>query len=896
VATGGSTGLEDLRPQATAATWRELHVGDHPCEHYLLSRDNQGNLIDNRFAWWDIWERVAAGAVPQAETGAFTATTQEPEEVFLCELSPILATVIGAEVPTPAMVAMGLPYRTISWDRLADGDSPNTAAGTGFTVLSQPGAVVPVIREIQVKGIAAEALPRKALVGDAEAALGLLFDTPQRAVGLEFGCLADPNREEPLPASGVELVAFDRDGVELVRVRGAGPELDANIQPRFVNNRIGLRHRGGRISRVALSFTHYRGGDPIRLPPIVYRVWVEPLPHAAVRQDSVELRSDRLGDIQQGDVTVALPFRCDRAVAMVRGIRVQLPTGADHLRLVDVGIQAEPVTLRDPDVEDRHAIKLQPVGLIWGRGPAPYLVRVYYTLLAWDSGQAQLFAGRASRTVHITGGEDVEGDVEFRLEGVDPCPVRSRRGEPGGTIEDFCGPVFAALQRIRFDFRTGIDDINDFSFRSNRAGRPGLVDGEVAVAWPIIGTVTSAEGLGSDLHVDAVFLSGRSLRRGPDFREQEAGHSFTVSNRGPRKAGEYYWDERDTRFVFPIRLEEDHGVAFLTLSNLMFKPEGPVGELDVEALGSGYDGAVLDWKLGGGASTAELIEGGAGGGPLDRTFIMAWPDSCAIVPDRLFARPRLVLQDVLFDGVAGTLSLAPTRFGALRNDGDAPLLVARIVQQGDHPDAFDFRLVQVPGRYPLDRDPSLGVPGEPFAISDLLRRPPLQLLPGETLLVGGRFFPQAEMEHRAYLIFSTNDPSRSRVSISAVGAVAPSQAAGHVLPAQINFGLVPIGQARTRNVLLESTGSSPLILRRILAGRGPFDRPRPLRDTTFQIFGPNNAWPPPPNTTTYQLEPADSFLVPVTCTPPRPGPYEGRVVFETNAGDFEVLLFGDGVG
>ncbi len=192
----------DLRPiaacyPATATTARGLA----PCAtpHYLLTSDESGNLVNNHFRWWE-----RNGQQPVSGPMGLISTTGEPREAtFECQFSPALATVAGANVGPSARnpdTPAGLGFRTIPWDTGAF-QSPNEVPGLQFAVrVSHPWSN-PLLKQVEHVDAADvhdttqtllvnEGFPGPGLElrpGEYRPSLWIDFETPQRAVGIEYG-------------------------------------------------------------------------------------------------------------------------------------------------------------------------------------------------------------------------------------------------------------------------------------------------------------------------------------------------------------------------------------------------------------------------------------------------------------------------------------------------------------------------------------------------------------------------------------------------------------------------------------------------------------------------------------------------------------------------------------
>jgi hypothetical protein len=222
-------------------------------------------------------------------------------------------------------------------------------------------------------------------------------------------------------------------------------------------------------------------------------------------------------------------------------------------------------------------------------------------------------------------------------------------------------------------------------------------------------------------------------------------------------------------------------IAFLGLRNFIFEPDGPVRELEVELRGSHYDGAQVQWEVGGGISTIPPITGGAGAGE-DKHVVIAWPTFGAVLRKAVFASSQLMIQHLRFTGSVGFVASIPRQFGAIHNVGNIPTLITSLQRVGPHPGEFDIRLEYR---------------GVVFSMFDLPGRVPLILAPGETLLIGGRFFPQAEAgpndpPRSVFLDFQTNNLQTPVARVEVVGRTEPQNPVGALVPPAINFGYVPL--------------------------------------------------------------------------------------------------------
>ncbi len=911
ISSGNRSLLRAMYPQGIGTTPRGLRPeGDgHPpgiCQHYLP---------DNRFAWWDVGDRLRIGAVPEAATGMIPTGVKVSGDLWLlwlCEFSPLFATVVGAAVPTPDMVQRHLSYHTISWDGVPPGASPNMVPDIEFTVATPWAAIsevnvfvhempvddrgneqrllqkVLVNQAAEVEGLAGpETLPDSVDVEyTPDASVGpivvgrpplvIVFDHPQRAVGLEYGFIPFREGRATVPGNNVELVARDRDGAVLVRTSGARI---GDVEAFRVDNRIGVRHQDGGISSVELHFNPDEAAKPSLELQIVSRIWHEPFPPAAIQQGTLE-GVWNVPDVvdRPGEIAVRLPFRCDKAVAIMRGFKVKFidqPHQIDGLR---VGVVAHENNPGDGQVT------LRPYG-----GPfftdAATAVKIYYTLIAWDSEQAELFHGGAdanfsevtSPDSSITSTTSALREAVFQPEcpsdlhahgaamRPDPCP--NANPYSGALSEQACGRLTGGP--TGFGFRFSHDQ--DLNHANLSIGIPVRADDSNTITWPMAGTAAGADEEGS-WSVQGVVITGRSLVPGS---EPSGAIPFLERGIGPRTddpdtAGHWLWTSDQLRqWGMSAAVQADLG--FVGLAVFQFALDGPVGELEVEVQGSSYDGAVIDWQL------------GVGAGPGERNCAIGWPRFGGVVRQPRGGGPTLHVQELRFErGVVGLVSLTPAQCGAISNAGEAPAFIGGLPgglrEGGPQFDEFDFRFVVVRGVWQLDG-------GDVFSLADWPNRSPVVLWPGDTLLIGGQFRPQGNGPRRASLTFFTNDPSNMDATMPAIGNTVPSQARGDLLPAAVDFGILQPGESYQHNFVITSLGETPLLLRTLR-----------LEDPTQGFRIEQYRGDPPPPGAPIQIEPGDSYYFHVTFSPPIPSraPYATRMIAETNAGEMGSNLSGFG--
>ena len=418
------------------------------CAHYLPA---------NRFEWWGVSER---GGVPRTgPIGFIGSASGAARELFDAEFCSPLATVIGADLHLVEPLGAG---RAISWEALPDGTSPNALPSIECSFRSVRPGSVPVVKDVEVLLGLGSRQRRKVAINGVEdgheldplqprPSLFIDFFLPQRAVGLECGFLGADGRE--IDSRRVRLIARDSAGDVLVDSTGT----DLFPVPWAANAifyLIGVRHQGGAIRSIELRF-----GDPDQVvlePQMIYRVWHEPLPPAAVTQGTAAVEfnptvpagdGNGIGvpphDGPLGPITIRLPFACDRAVVMMRGFRMFFLDQHPHkVELMDAYISGPPRGDRSAGTfttEPGGRITIVPYGNMTSGDGTGYRVLIYYLVLAWNSEQMEIFP---------VGG--VQGDnpalrglFSSQITLPDPCPPpRAECDFPGSVL----GPLSGSLQ------------------------------------------------------------------------------------------------------------------------------------------------------------------------------------------------------------------------------------------------------------------------------------------------------------------------------------------------------------------------------------------------------------------------------------------------------------------
>jgi hypothetical protein len=422
--------------------------------------------------------------------------------------------------------------------------------------------------------------------------------------------------------------------------------------------------------------------------------------------------------------------------------------------------------------------------------------------------------------------------------------------------------------------------------------------------WPVATTVQGSDQSTYFWNASGLFLTGDGLRASY-FPGLVHGVAIPVSNVGPRPGPDaFLWGEAER---YPFRSK---GLAPIVRADVAFTahggvtnmgPNGAVRELELEFKGSHYDGQIEDWWLGVGISAQPpgQQESNYFGGALPLAGGLARAGPLAPI-----SRP--LTRDLRFDdAVPGLLQFLPAQFGAIRNPGTSRLLINQVTTSGPNVDEFGFILQLVTERFdPRDNldfilemlrreRAGLSLPdilnmlsahkifwGGLFTPYDLNNNSPLVVGPGETLLVGGLFFPQAAGPRTAAISFQAYLNFNYPIAIQAIGNTVASDARADVLPpGRVRF-IYPNYQ---QNVLISSIGQTPLLVTHLrLANAGTW--------FGFMVVPPPGGFTPTGNPG-YQLDPGDALLIQVVFEPQGPvTATQNTLIAETNAGQLQVEL------
>jgi len=822
----------------------------------LKNRYPDGLPASNSFVWWDRNSSVPISGPISND--------------FECQFTPALATVVGSQVrggharqvrPEPDFYG----FHTIPWDT-GDLQTPNEVPGIEFAIRVKRPESNPVLREVTYGSenptlLINEALPDPQLdVGEEDKnklrpSIWIDFATPQRAVGIEYGYQTIEGQEgHVIFPSGVKLIAYDEDKNMLdgpdgraLHSRGwipAGNVLDhqSKLESAKFNNRIGVKDRQGRIRTIELRFDYDRydtedqhdmllernpqwdAGNKILEPQTIYRIWHEALPPAAVKQGIVvqEFHPPDPGNPDAPPATPAeltLPFRCNRALTMMRGFKLEFLDQEAH-EIAELGAHLSGQTYFE--VERGGNISINADGSLFTREPSAsggfgegrigglpsffgpgspaYRVSIYYTVLAWDTDQVELYMGETQHRKYTN-----ESDPVHRVILPDPCPASRKVGPWSANPYELCGPLFGGLQGFNFN---PIETQEVDNFRLDVGAYPSRLNGinfsrDESLVWVFEPHFVGDDSDGHELGVRGTVLSGRSLRVIPDVEYEPEVIPYLASLYiGPRSSPEDFiipwqrWRDWGRSWRWPETSRVD--VAFLSVNFFSFHPDGPIRELEIELKGKYHDGSVVDWQLGGGMSVVTPPDSEETG----KIFI-GTPTFGGVRRKHTFARRRLVSSALEFDTLVGVRSTA-NRLGMIRNVGDSSALLTGF-RKGTLPvdDLFDYIFYWN---------------NELYSIDEMANFLPIQLQPGQTMLLSAYYTPTAvagvssDVLPNIGLLEVRTNAHNGPVYVSSIGVARPNPGGAWQPPLSLNFGTVPVGETKTLLAALVNTGHTPLIV------------------------------------------------------------------------------------
>ena len=353
---------------------------------------------------------------------------------------------------------------------------------------------------------------------------------------------------------------------------------------------------------------------------------------------------------------------------------------------------------------------------------------IYYTALAWDSEQIELFTDSVNASTW-SGDSDLHGSAGFTAT----------------LAHADIGPVFGVLQGFNFMFASGVhQSLEHIWLAVGRFGggpcswdvsnplpwpfgpahgvptitytAPGLErmipapappglesDNTMYVRWDICSTLEGGDRNDYTREILGTVLWGRSL-----VVPQIPSGGGLVTDQNPRPTPDTFYFAGG----FPLA---DADMIILGMEMFYLDPDGPVQQLETEIRGFSYDGALVSFALGGG-----MTDGGT---------IVIQPSFAALRRKNWFEKwGSLLAQDLFFDTVVGLpAELMDNNVGALRNiGGDIVLLSAMDVVTAN--DRFHYRFLWQNNLHD---------------VNGLLPLFPLQLNPGDVLWIGGRYLTDA---------------------------------------------------------------------------------------------------------------------------------------------------------
>src|SRR5262249_15892366 len=118
------TELANARPLGLNRRLRRKLFAGQMGHHYLLSVDNNGMLVDERFAWWDA-VRPGEGCDPLRDICSTDANRS-------CEFLPTLTTIVGSQLALVAGMGNVAPGMSpMNWESIGEG-IPNRLMNAPF--------------------------------------------------------------------------------------------------------------------------------------------------------------------------------------------------------------------------------------------------------------------------------------------------------------------------------------------------------------------------------------------------------------------------------------------------------------------------------------------------------------------------------------------------------------------------------------------------------------------------------------------------------------------------------------------------------------------------------------------------------------------------------------------
>jgi hypothetical protein len=234
-------------------------------------------------------------------------------------------------------------------------------------------------------------------------------------------------------------------------------------------------------------------------------------------------------------------------------------------------------------------------------------------------------------------------------------------------------------------------------------------------------------------------------------------------------------------------------MAVVGMRRLHALPEGPLRELEVEVEGAYYDGEIVDWQYGAGVATD------ASGS--NQRLVYANPSFAAVRRTSAFAAPQLDARPAL--ECQGVVGLGPTwcdNTASVINTGNGHALITEVAP-GTHPEDARFAYSFIWRGQRL------------YDLAALRDRLPLQLRPGESLLVSARYTPEARPDGRerfldvGFLNLRTPIPTL-HATVTANGHGRMPDPAGVWMPAELTLSAA----APAQTAALCPTGTTALVI------------------------------------------------------------------------------------
>lgn len=733
----------------------------------------------------------------------------------------------GVEVGGAPAQFESFPMRRTNWRNAPNGFQPGPELRVRAAATDGSS---PILADVALQR---DGLPQRRVIRSADrTSIWIDFVQPQRAVGLQCGFLGAPNRG--IDQGYFKLEAWRADG-SLVGV-STGSDLRGAVDWRAAGiELIAIRDERAGIRTVRLFCDD--PGFELNESLFLYRIWYETLPIAFVRQgtivnmplstfrghqhvEHIDLPPDpgnaaadalqRPGDppvftaarpdmasgtIGVGSITLRLPMDCDRAEVFVRGFKLIPGVGGPYRRephiqkFSQLGFALN--TTNRPNAQNGSITFTLDGQYHWGEEDeerVDALLAVYWSVLAWRSDRADLFAAstlnvlpdhpRKSKvvfdirhgrppidapTLAAAGPEAVYGPLfggatQYRLSLPRPVEPQTYQWYLGTMGNEFPSDEFfddesrTLWEYILSGFATTasvgvlggiaitkwiVDHIGEHARQASLAALPAPLrysaNGE-RIEWSWVGNLE--ETLDTDERATTLFagsvLSGASLVPGVIAEDADGGTFARTFRFAPiaRESNDAPFNSYSLAFAFAAEQ------ALVVLQGFTFIPEDEVRELDVEVRAARFDGQRLNVAAGAGVQITEQPRGltdepsvsvDAGGGFSNPVRVaIGFPNVVGLRRVETAIRMVLTTRAAEFDWVDGTRDDHPKVVGYLRNDGNVPVGVRGLRIDGQRSPAFNLRFTYR---------------GVTQWLNSFLGVLPLTLMPGERIEVLGSFAP-----------------------------------------------------------------------------------------------------------------------------------------------------------